>query len=96
LVQLTEEQLISISENQGFDVPFLKSHYVYAGRKNNFAILEAAYGHTIYSKPPKDGKLREIRPAYNWLRLNAEFLHAKLNSPHATPIPYSWVYAADG
>jgi hypothetical protein len=96
LVPLTEEQLISISENQGFDVKFLNKNYLYSKETNYFAILEAAYGHTVHSRPPKDGKLRKIRPAYSWLRLEAEFLHAKLNSPHATPIPYSWIYAADG
>ena len=96
LVQLTEEQLIPISEDQGFDIPFLKNHYLYAGEKNYCGILEVAYSHTVHAKPPKDGKLRIIRPAYSWLRLESEFLHAKLDSPHATPIPYNWVYAADG
>ena len=95
LVQLTEEQLTPISETQGFDVDFLKRHYLYSDEKNYFAILEAAYSHTVHSRPPKDGKLRKIRPAYNWLRLKEEYLHAKPASPHATPIPYSWVYATD-
>ncbi|MCP4578337.1 MAG: hypothetical protein GY846_18860 [Deltaproteobacteria bacterium] len=95
LVQLTEEQLNPISETQGFDMEFLKRNYLYSDEKTYFAVLEAAYSHTVHSRPPKDGKLRKIRPAYNWLRLKDEYLHAKPASPHATPIPYSWVYATD-
>ena len=95
LVQLTEEQREAISEHQGLEMEFLTKNYLYPMEKNYFAILEAAYSHTVYSRPPKDGKLRKIRPAYNWLRLTSELLHPKLDSPHATPIPYSWVYAMD-
>ena len=95
LVQLSEEQLTPISETQGFDVDFLKHHYLYPDGKKYFAILEAAYGHTVYSRPPKDGKLRKVRPAYNWLKLRDEFLHPKLTAPHAAPIPFSWVYAME-
>ena len=95
LVQLSEEQLTPITQTQDFDLEFLKRHYLYSDEKNYFAILEAAYSHTIHSRPPKDGKIRKIRPAYNWLSLRDEFLHAKSISPHAMPIPYSWVYATD-
>ena len=95
LVQLTDDQLGHVSETHGVDAAFLQNHYLYPQEEGHFAILEAAYGHTAHSRPPKDGKLRKIRPAYSWLRLNAEFLHAKMDSPHASPIPYSWVYAAD-
>ncbi len=95
LIPLTEEQVVHISETQGIDAAFLHNNYLYPKEKDYFAILEAAYSHTVHSRPPKDGKLRKIRPAYSWLRLTAEFLHAKLDSPHASPIPYGWVYAAD-
>jgi len=95
LVQLTEEQLNPISEQYGIDLPFINNNYLYSDDNTYFAILEAAYSHTVHSRPPKDGKLRKIKPAYNWLRLTSEFLHPKLDSPHASPIPYSWVYAMD-
>ena len=95
LVQLTEEQLSPIAGGQGCSTNFLKTNYLYPEEKNYVAVLEASYSHTIHSRPPKDGKLRKIKPAYNWLKLRDEFLHAKLDSPHATPIPYSWVYAAE-
>ena len=95
LVQMTEEQRDAVSEHQGVEAEYLTKNYLYPMEENYFAILEAAYSHTVYSRPPKDGKLRKIRPAYNWLRLTSELLHPKLDSPHATPIPYSWVYAMD-
>ncbi len=95
LIQLSKEQITCIAENQGFDTGYLLNNYLYGQEEDCFAILEAAYSHTVHSRPPKDGKLRKIRPAYNWLRLTGEHLHAKLDAPHATPIPYNWVYASD-
>ncbi len=95
LVPLMEEQLAPIAGSQGISLDFLKSNYLHSEETKHVAILEAAYSHTVHAKPPKDGKLRKIKPAYNWLRLRDEFLLAKLSSPHAKPIPYSWVYAAD-
>ncbi len=95
LVQLTKEQLTALRETHDCDLKFLVNNYLYEQDENYLAVLEAAYSHTVHSRPPKDGKLRKIRPAYNWLRLTSEYLHAKLDAPQATPIPYSWVYATD-
>jgi hypothetical protein len=53
------------------------------------------YGYTPYSKPPEDGKIRELQPAYNWVKLRDEFLHPKGESFEIRPINYSWVYTTE-
>ena len=45
-------------------------------------------------KPPEDGKIRKVKPAYNWLRLLDEFLHPRPESIGLRPINYSWVYTS--
>ena len=95
LLQLTEPQIQSIAQSQNIRMDSLKSNYLYPDNEKYLAILEVSYHHTAHSMPPKDGKLRKIKAAYNWLRLRDEFLHPKLDSPHALPIPYTWVYATD-
>ncbi|MCD6305055.1 MAG: hypothetical protein J7M32_02055 [Deltaproteobacteria bacterium] len=96
LIQLTDKQLGSLAKAQNTTVESLQSSYFFDGNGPGLVgILEASYSYTTHSKPPKDGKLRKIRPAYNWLTLKDELLHPKLDAPQATPIRYSWVYASD-
>ncbi|MBU0736137.1 MAG: hypothetical protein KKG10_18525 [Proteobacteria bacterium] len=95
LIRLNDKQVISLAESQNLTADSLKSWYLYPVKDFYLGTLEAAYAHTSHSKPPKDGKLRKVKPAYNWIKLTDEVLHPKLDFPHVTPIHYSWVYSAD-
>lgn len=95
LIQFNDKQLAALARAQNVPVETLQSNYLHEGSGYCLGILEASYSYTAHSKPPKDGKLRKVRPAYNWLTLRRELIHPKLDAPHATPIPYSWVYSTD-
>lgn len=95
LIQFSEKQIAALAKAQNVAVEFLQSNYLYEGNGCFLGILEASYSYTVHSKPPKDGKLRKIRPAYNWLTLWDELLHPKLDAPHITPLHYNWVYSTD-
>ena len=95
LIQFNDKQVTSLAKSYDLTPAFLRDHYLYPGKGHYLGILEAAYNHTTHSKPPKDGKLRKVRPAYNWLSLRDELLHPTLDSPHVTPIRYNWVYSVD-
>ena len=95
LIHLNDKQITSLARGNDLTPAFLKEHYLYPGKGCHLGILEAAYNHTAHSQPPKDGKLRKVKPAYNWLSLRDELLHPKLDSPHITPIRYNWVYSTD-
>ena len=95
LIQLNNKQITALARSYDLTPDFLKDHYLFPGKGHHLGILEAAYDHTAHSKPPKDGKLRKVRPAYNWLSLRGELLHPTLDSPHVTPIRYNWVYSID-
>ena len=95
LIQFNKKQLTALANAQHITLKYLISNYLYEGNDSHLGILEASYAHTVHSIPPKDGKLRRIQPAYNWLTLRDELLHPKLEARHATPIHYNWVYTAD-
>jgi len=95
LIQFNENQIAALAKAQNITVESLQSNYLHEGNSSSLGILEASYSYTTHSRPPKDGKLRKIRPAYNWLTLRDELLHPKLDDPHATPLRCNWVYSTD-
>ena len=92
LIQLTKTQVNALAQRENMDPETFTATYLYPARNTHIGISEASYGPTIYSKPPDDGKLRKLRPAYNWLKLRDEFLHPKIDALDAKPISYAWVY----
>ncbi|MBW1923735.1 MAG: hypothetical protein JRJ35_09700 [Deltaproteobacteria bacterium] len=95
LVQLTERQALALAERQQMTVEKFKDLYLYPAEGFHIGMTEASYRYTPHSKPPEDGKLRRVKPAYNWLKLWDEYLHPKIEAFEAKPIPYKWVYSAE-
>lgn len=95
LIQLTNNQIIALAAKERMDVEEFKAAYLYPAMDYYVGISEAVYDYTQYSKPPEDGKMRSIKPAYNWLRLMDEFLHPRPESMALRPINYSWVYTPE-
>ena len=92
LIQLTEKQVNALAEREGMNIDTFQSTYLYPAKNFYIGISEASYGPTVHSKPPENGKLRKLKPAYNWLKLRDEFLHPKDEAQHAKPVSYDWVY----
>jgi hypothetical protein len=93
LIQLTNEQVEALAQREGMETVAFETTYLYPADGYFVGISEASYGPTTYSKPPEDGKLRKLKPAYNWLKLRDEFLHPKVDALDARPINYKWVYS---
>jgi hypothetical protein len=93
LIQLNETQIEALAQREGMKTGQFKSTYLYPAGDFQVGISEASYGRTTHSKPPEDGKLRKLKPAYSWLKLRDEFLHPRTDALTASPINYSWVYA---
>jgi hypothetical protein len=92
LIQLTEKQIIALAQREQMDLAPFKASYLYPADGYHVGISEAVYSYTPHSKPPENGKLRKLKPAYNWLKIRDEFLHPKTDSPNLRPINYNWVY----
>lgn len=92
LVKLTKKQIHSLARREGIKVETFMSKYLYPAANAHVGISEASYVYPEHSLPPKDGKLRKLKPAYNWLKLRDEFLHPKLEETGARPVSYHWIY----
>jgi len=95
LIHLTGNQITALAQRERMDPEVFKNSYLYPADGYYVGISEAVYDHTPYSKPPEDGKLRKLKPAYSWLRLRDEFLHPKASALTLRPINYKWVYAGE-
>lgn len=95
LIKLNDKQIEELAEREGLKPEAFASTYLYPAEGFYVGISEVTYGPTAHSKPPEDGKLRKLNPAYNWLKLTDEFIHPKINALNASPIGYSWTYKPD-
>ncbi len=94
LIQLTNNQIRALAERENMDIETFKVSYLYPAIDYYVGISEVSYKHTSHSEPPEDGKIRKLKPAYNWLRLTDEFLHPKPDSIQLRPINYNWIYTS--
>jgi hypothetical protein len=95
LIELTKKQVNALAQKEEMGVDTFIDKYLYPSDGRHIGMSEAAYIHTEHAKPPEDGKLCELKPAYNWLKLRTELLHPKVNSLDARPLSISWVYTTE-
>ncbi|MBN1627907.1 MAG: hypothetical protein JW944_15410 [Deltaproteobacteria bacterium] len=95
LIKLNNNEISALAARERITPDELKSSYLYPAKNYHVGISEAVYDYTQYSKPPENGKLRRLRPAYNWLTLVDEFLHPKPDLLTLRPINYNWVYSTE-
>ena len=93
LVHLTDDQVKALAAGEKMKKDTFVSKYLYEASGGHIGVSEAFYTHTEHARPPDDGKLRRIKPAYVWLRLNDQLLHPQINALDARPIHYTWIYA---
>ena len=58
-------------------------------------IFQVTYRNTIHSKPPEDGKLRELKPDFQWLTVSDQLIVPLRGVADIYPIPYSTIYTPD-
>ena len=58
-------------------------------------IFQVVYRNTNFSKPPEDGRLRKLRPDYQWLTVTNQLLIPVPGYPEIYPVSYSTIYSPD-
>jgi hypothetical protein len=58
-------------------------------------VFQVVYRNTIHSKPPEDGKLRELRPDFQWLTVSDQLLVPLPGHNDVYPVSYSTIYTPD-
>ena len=96
LIRLPREDICRLSDETRMDSDnFVKRFLVDIQDDYGVGILQVAYSNTSYSKSPEDGKLRELRPDYQWLSVSNQLLIPLPGNPEIYPVSYSTIYAPD-
>lgn len=74
---------------------FVDRYMVDMGDTCGVGILHVIYRNSIYSKPPEDGKMRRLRPDYQWLSVHDQLLLPLPSQPEAFPVRYNTIYSTD-
>lgn len=95
LIKVPKSDIELITKEQQISPEKFKEHFlVDLQDADEVGILHVVYSNSIYSKPPDDGKLRKLRPDYQWLNVRNQLL-IPIDSPETYPVPYRTIYTSD-
>lgn len=92
LIQLDRAAIEQIEKHPNGDPDFRKKFLIHKTRDYGVGIFHVVYKHNEHSKPPADGKLRELKPDVQWLRVRNQLLMPKSSYPNVRPIRYQIIY----
>jgi hypothetical protein len=96
LVRLPTEEISRLAaENRMKFDSFVKRFLVDVQDDYGVGVFQVVYRNTIHSKPPEDGKLRELRLDYRWLTVSDQLLFPLLGHHDIYPVQHSIIYSPD-
>lgn len=96
LVKLPVEEISRLADESRMKVEnFMERFLIDVQDEYGVGIFQVVYRNTMHSKPPEDGKLRELKTDYQWLTVSDQLLIPLSDYPDVYPIPYSTIYAPD-
>jgi len=93
-IPTAEMDRLAAENNLDFDY-FVDRYLVDIQDDYGVGIFQVVYRNTTYSKPPDDGKLRKLRPDYQWLTVSNQLIIPLPGNPDTYPISYSTIYSPD-
>ncbi len=94
LIKLSGKEVEQICRENGLALRRFRQSYVLASEKEGaICIFQTSYAHTSHARPTDDGKLREIKPDLNWIRVDAQHLLPKPEIWRDPPIPLNVIYS---
>jgi hypothetical protein len=93
LMQFPAKDIEQIIESNGLTLrSFRKNYGVDRNKEDSVCIFQATYARTYHSRPPEDGKLREINPDVNWLAVGEQHILPKPGVWKYPPLPINIIY----
>ncbi len=93
LMKFTNTELEQIAqENNLAPLTFKKNYVVAREGRAGICIFQTTYAYTSHSRPPEDGKLRDIKSDLSWLTVGGQHLLPKPNAWKYPPIPLNVIY----
>ena len=93
LMKFKSKDLEQILESNRLSPHIFKKYYMVAREKKDAAcIFQATYAQTYHSRPPEDGKLRDIKPDLYWLGVGGQHILPKPGVWKYPPLPINIIY----
>jgi len=92
LIQLTNGAIEHIENHPNGDREFSAKYLIHRTPEYGVAVFQVVYVHTEHSKPPADGKMRELKTDVNWTRIRQQLLLPNAEHPMARPLAFQVVY----
>jgi len=93
LMKFTHKDLEQILESKNLSPHIFKKYYIVAREKKDaVCIFQATYAQTYHSRPPEDGKLRDIKSDLNWLAVGGQHILPKPGVWKYPPLPINIIY----
>jgi len=96
IIQLDKDYAHQIMEINRINPEAFRIGYV-LGESEGFydVMLFVSYKHTEWGQPPMDGKLRIIKPDFNWLAVDREMILPLSHSLNSRPLILKWIYRTE-
>lgn len=93
LVQISNDEVRQIADAQKMPLrTFQKNYIIDRNGRYNVCAFQVTYAYTAHSRPPEDGRLREINPDVNWLTVGGEHVLPKPGVSKYPPINLNLIY----
>ena len=93
LMKFSQKDLEPILDGNHLTPRTFNKNYVVAREKKDFVCtFQASYARTSPSRPPEDGKLRDIKPDLNWLAVGEQHILPKPGVWRYPPLPLNIIY----
>lgn len=94
LMKISKNQLDQIAVENSLSVSTFNKKYVIARKgRSGVCLFQVVYSYTEHGKSPPDGKLREIKPDLNWLKVSGQYLLPKPGILRYSPLPLNLIYS---
>jgi hypothetical protein len=96
LIKLSSTEISRVAAENGMSVESFGERYL-VDRQDDYGvgIFQVVYRPTVHAKPPEDGKLRKLRPDYQWLTVTSQLLIPLPAYIETYPLAYSTIYLPD-
>ncbi len=93
LMHFSNEELDHIAEEHHLQPRTFRKNYVVAREKRSgVCIFLTTYSYTDHSRPPDDGKLRDLKPDLNWLSVGGQHILPRPGVWKYPPLPINLIY----
>lgn len=94
LMKISKAELGRIAAANSLNFSTFSKKYVAAREgRSGICLFQVIYANTEQGQPPADGKLREIKPDLNWLRVSDQYLLPKPGTLRYPPLPLNVIYS---